>query len=179
MAEFGPARMAFCTDDREPEHIAEDGHINAIVRDAVSLGVSPADALVMASHHPALWHGLDDLGAVAPGYQADLLLLPDLERFVPEIVLKRGRAVDEIEPTPVPEWVRQSVRIRPVTARPTSGAVGGRPRARDRPRPGPDRDRGARRGAARRRRGRALPIPSATSRRSPSSNAISAPAGSA
>jgi len=112
--EFGPSRMAFCTDDREPEHIAEDGHVNAIVRDAVSYGVAPEDALVLASHHPALWHGLDTLGAIAPGYQADLLLLPDLERFIPEIVLKRGRAVDEIAPTPVPEWVTQSVRIRPI-----------------------------------------------------------------
>ena len=116
VAEFGPARMAFCTDDREPEHIAEDGHINAIVRDAVSYGVAPEDALVMASHHPALWHGLGVHGAIAPGYQADLLLLPDLERFLPEIVLKRGRAVEEISPTPVPEWVTQSVRVRPVTA---------------------------------------------------------------
>ena len=116
VGEFGPSRMAFCTDDREPEHIAEDGHVNAIVRDAVALGIAPADAVVMASHHPALWHGLDSLGAIAPGYQADLLLLPDLERFVPEIVLKRGRAVDEISPTPVPEWVTQSVRIRPVSA---------------------------------------------------------------
>ena len=116
VGEFGPSRMAFCTDDREPEHIAEDGHINAIVRDAVSYGIAPEDALVMASHHPALWHGLDSLGAIAPGYQADLLLLPDLERFIPEIVLKRGRAVDEIVATPVPEWVTQSVRVRPVTA---------------------------------------------------------------
>jgi adenine deaminase len=114
--EFGPSRMAFCTDDREPEHIAEDGHVNAIVRDAVALGVAPEDALTMASHHPALWHRLERLGAIAPGYQADLLLLPDLERFVPEIVLKRGRAVDGIAPTPVPEWVRQSVRVRPVSA---------------------------------------------------------------
>ncbi len=116
VAEFGPGRMAFCTDDREPEHIAADGHINAIVRDAVALGVAPADALTMASHHPALWHGLRDLGAIAPGYSADLLILPDLEQFVPEIVLKRGRAVEEIPPTPVPEWVRQSVRLRPVQA---------------------------------------------------------------
>jgi adenine deaminase len=115
VAEFGPSRMAFCTDDREPEHIAEDGHVNAIVRDAVALGIAPEDALVMASHHPALWHGLGALGAVAPGYQADLLLLPDLERFVPEIVLKRGRAIEEITPTEVPEWVRQSVRVQPVT----------------------------------------------------------------
>ena len=116
VAEFGPSRMAFCTDDREPEHIAEDGHINALVRDAVAYGVSPEDALVMASHHPALWHGLGTLGAIAPGYQADVLVLPDLERFVPEIVLKRGRAVDGIQATPVPEWVTQSVRIRPVVA---------------------------------------------------------------
>jgi adenine deaminase len=116
VAEFGPSRMAFCTDDREPEHIAEDGHVNAIVRDAVALGIAPADALVMASHNPALWHGLDTLGAIAPGYQADLLLLPELERFVPEIVLKHGRAVEEIAPTAVPEWVTQSVRVRPVAA---------------------------------------------------------------
>src|SRR5262245_49647741 len=94
VAEFGPHRMAFCTDDREPEHIADDGHVNTIVRDAVALGVRPEDALVMATHRPAAWHRLDHLGAVAPGYQADLLLLPDLERFVPELVLKAGRPPD-------------------------------------------------------------------------------------
>ena len=114
IAELGPSRIAFCTDDREPEHIAADGHVNAIVRDAVALGMKPEDALVLASHHPALWHGLGELGAIAPGYQADLLLLPDLERFVPEIVLKRGRGIEAIARTPVPEWVRHSVRIRPV-----------------------------------------------------------------
>jgi adenine deaminase len=70
----------------------------------------------MASYHPALWHGLDHLGAVAPGYQADLLVFPDLERFVPDVVLKRGRPVERIPQTPVPEWVRQSVRLQPVSA---------------------------------------------------------------
>jgi adenine deaminase len=109
--EFGPGRIAFCTDDREPEHIAEDGHMNAIVRDAVAFGVSPEDALVMASHHAALWHRLDDLGAIAPGYQADILVLPDLERYVPELVLKRGRPVGPIPAVAVPEWVTQTVRI--------------------------------------------------------------------
>src|SRR5207249_4299267 len=67
VAEYGPARMAFCTDDREPEHIAEDGHINAMVRDAVELGISAEDALAMASLKPAHYHGLDQLGAIAPG----------------------------------------------------------------------------------------------------------------
>ena len=109
--------MAFCTDDREPEHIADDGHLNSMVRDAVAFGIAAEDALVMASHHPALWHGLDHLGAIAPGYQADLLLLPDLERFEPELVLKRGRSVDEIERVEVPEWVKQTVRLRPLAAR--------------------------------------------------------------
>jgi adenine deaminase len=109
--EYGPDRMAFCTDDREPEHIAADGHVNAIVRDAVALGVPVESALVMASHNPARYHGLDSLGAVAPGRQADLLLLPDLEEFVPDLVLKRGRPVDEIPPATVPDWVRHTVRI--------------------------------------------------------------------
>src|SRR5690242_16402489 len=44
LAEYGPERIAFCTDDREPEHIAADGHVNAIVRDAVAAGISPEDA---------------------------------------------------------------------------------------------------------------------------------------
>jgi adenine deaminase len=115
--EFGPARIAFCTDDREPEHIADDGHINTMVRDAVAAGIPAEDALVMATLNPATWHRLDHFGAIAPGYQADLLLLSDLEFFVPETVLKRGREVGEIERVDVPEWVKHTVRIRHVAAR--------------------------------------------------------------
>jgi len=115
--ELGPHRIAFCTDDREPEHIAEDGHINAMVREAVGAGVTPEDALVMATLNPATWHRLSHLGAVAPGYQADLLLLPDLESFVPETVLKRGAPLGEIERPEVPEWVKHTVRVRHVAAR--------------------------------------------------------------
>jgi adenine deaminase len=113
--EFGPNRLAFCTDDREPEHIAEEGHINSMVRDAVAAGVAPEDALVMASLNPALWHGLRDFGALAPGYLADVLVLPDLESFRPEKVLKAGREVGEIERPEVPEWVKHTVRIRPLS----------------------------------------------------------------
>jgi adenine deaminase len=115
--ELGTERIAFCTDDREPEHIAEDGHVNSMVRDAVAAGISPEDALVLATLNPATWHGLHHLGAIAPGYQADLLLLPDLESFVPETVLKRGRPLGEIERPEVPEWVKHTVRVRHVAAR--------------------------------------------------------------
>jgi adenine deaminase len=114
VAEYGPSRMAFCTDDREPEHIADDGHVNSMVRDAVALGVPAEDALVMATLNPALYHGLRPLGAIAPSYRADMLLLPDLESFVPELVLKRGKPVVEIPPAPVPDWVRHTVRVRPL-----------------------------------------------------------------
>jgi adenine deaminase len=112
--EFGPHRLAFCTDDREPEHVAEEGHINSMVREAVAAGVAPEDALVMASINPATWHGLTDLGALAPGFQADVLVLRDLEGFVPEVVLKSGKEVGEIPKPEVPEWVKHTVRIRPL-----------------------------------------------------------------
>src|ERR687886_300400 len=114
--EFGTNRIAFCTDDRDPEDIAENGHINGMVREAVASGVAPEDAVVLASHNPATWHRLWHLGAIAPGYQADVLVLPDLERFEPEVVLKAGRPVAEIPRPEVPEWVKHSVRNRPVTA---------------------------------------------------------------
>jgi adenine deaminase len=114
--EYGPSRIAFCTDDREPEHIADDGHVNSIVRDAVALGVAAEDALVMASLGPALYHGLAHLGAIAPGYQADVLVLPDLVAFVPDLVLKAGSPVTETPAVPVPEWVRNTVRVPTVSA---------------------------------------------------------------
>ena len=64
-----------------------------------------------ATHSAATWHGLDELGAVAPGYRADLLVLPDLEGFVPDVVLKAGRPPAEIPQAHVPDWVRHTVRI--------------------------------------------------------------------
>ena len=114
--EFGTNRIAFCTDDRDPEDIAANGHINGMVREAVAAGIAPEDAVVLATINPATWHRLWHLGAIAPGYQADLLLLPDLERFEPELTLKAGRPVEEIPRPEVPEWVKHSVRNKPVTA---------------------------------------------------------------
>lgn len=114
--ELGSSRIAFCTDDRDPEDIADDGHINGMVRKAVAAGIAPQDAIVMASLNPALCHGLRRHGAIAPGYQADLLVLPDLESFAPETVLKRGLSIEDTPPVEIPDWVRQSVSIRPVSA---------------------------------------------------------------
>src|SRR5207247_11109899 len=68
---YGTDWCAFCTDDREPDFIVEQGHINQMVRVAVEEGVSPEDAVVMATINPAACHRLWRLGAIAPGRRAD------------------------------------------------------------------------------------------------------------
>jgi adenine deaminase len=122
---YGTDRCAFCTDDREPDFIVEHGHINQMVRVAVEEGISPEDAIVMATLNPATYHRLWRLGAIAPGYQADLLILDDLVSFRPRKVLKRG-AEPRFAKLDVPDWVRQTVSIAPLDA--TSFRVAAGPR---------------------------------------------------
>ena len=112
---YGSERCMFCTDDREPGFIVEEGHINQMVRVAVAEGISPEDAIVMATLNPATYHRLWHLGAIAPGYQADILVLDDLRSFVPRLVLKRGAAPRFVK-LEVPEWVRQTVHLADVDA---------------------------------------------------------------
>jgi len=111
----GTERCAFCTDDREPDFIVEHGHINQMVRVAVEEGISPEDAVVMATINAATCHRLWRLGAIAPGYQADILVLEDLKTFRPRSVLKRGAAPKFVK-LEAPEWVRQTVSLAPVDA---------------------------------------------------------------
>jgi adenine deaminase len=112
---FGTERCMLCTDDREPDFIVEHGHINQMVRVAVEEGISPEDAVVMATINPATYHRLWQFGAIAPGYQADILVLDDLKTFKPRLVLKRG-APPRFVKLEVPEWVRQTVNVAPVDA---------------------------------------------------------------
>jgi adenine deaminase len=112
---YGSERCMFCTDDREPSFIVEEGHINQMVRVAVAEGIAPEDAVVMATLNPATYHRLWHLGAIAPGYQADILVLDDLRSFVPRQVLKRG-AEPRFVKLVAPEWVRQTVHLAEVDA---------------------------------------------------------------
>ena len=89
---YGPEHCAFCTDDREPDLLFREGHIDQMCRIAVAEGIAPEDALLMATLHPARCHGLLDRGAIAPGLRADLVLLDDLEDFRPARVYKDGAA---------------------------------------------------------------------------------------
>ena len=91
-------------------------------RVAVAQGIPPEDALLLATLHPALCHGLPRAGAIAPGYRADCVLLDDLSSFRAALVLKDGRVVardgvaEPFESAPAPDWVRDSVRIAPLDA---------------------------------------------------------------
>lgn len=119
--DYGPANCMLCTDDLEPDELLDSGHINAILRKAVALGCPAADAVVMATLHPARYHGLSDLGAIAPGYLADIVAVPDLTSFRPALVYKRGRLVAAggkpaaIARAPAPDWMRGSVHVRAIS----------------------------------------------------------------
>lgn len=86
-------KCLFVTDDRHPSDLKE--HINGMVRRSVEAGVDPIKAVQCASLNTAEYFGLKDLGAVAPGYKADLLILPDLKTFKPDMVIKGGKTVYE------------------------------------------------------------------------------------
>jgi adenine deaminase len=83
-------RAMLVTDDKHPGDLLENGHIDAIIRKAVRLGADPCKAVKMGSFNAAVYFGLRQMGAVAPGYQADLVLLSDLEEFRVEAVYKKG-----------------------------------------------------------------------------------------
>lgn len=88
-------RCAFCTDDRHLEDMERDGHISYCIKKAISRGMEPIKAYKMASFSPAQIYGLKDLGAVASGYKADLVILDDLENVTTSFVMKSGKIMNE------------------------------------------------------------------------------------
>jgi adenine deaminase len=112
-------RFCFCTDDRHPRALAEEGHIDHLVRRAIDRGLDPVLALAVASLHAAEHYRLDDLGAVAPGRLADLVVLDDPDEprprqvyFHGRLVAEAGRLVDEVAPRRVdPTGLLDSVHL--------------------------------------------------------------------
>ena len=101
----GPMCTAFCSDDREPDLLRDEGHINHCLRLAVEGGLNEIDALIVASFLPAMYHNFFHLGQLGPGYQADVAVFDTLQGFKPSLVLQRGKVVARngvIEPGAVP-----------------------------------------------------------------------------
>ena len=88
-------RIMWCTDDRHPHDLLDEGHIDAIVRRAISKGLDPIWAIQIATLNPARYFGLHHLGAVAPGRKADLIVFSDLSRLEIEQVFADGELVAE------------------------------------------------------------------------------------
>lgn len=89
------SHCSFCSDDREPHTLMNEGHVNSIIQKAISLGLDPVYAFKMASYNPARYFGLKQLGAIAPGYIADLNILPDEYHIQPVTVVKNGKVIFE------------------------------------------------------------------------------------
>lgn len=86
-------RFCFCTDDRHPADLAQEGHIDHVVRSAVRLGLDPVTAIAMASLHTAQHYHQAGKGAIAPGYDADVIVFDDLADIRPRLVFHHGRLV--------------------------------------------------------------------------------------
>ena len=86
-------RCSLVTDDLHPHDLLHNGHLNHVIDLAVGEGLDPFLAIVMATQSTARYFGLRNLGAVAPGYQADILILSSLSPLAVKTVIKNGRIV--------------------------------------------------------------------------------------
>lgn len=88
-------RCMLVSDDCHPEDLLEQGHMNRVLKRAMELSIDPITAIQLASLNPARYFGLRTLGAIAPGYQADIVLLNSLQPLQIGRVYKRGKLVAE------------------------------------------------------------------------------------
>ena len=93
--EYNYRRCLFCADDKNPEDLVNKGHINHNVKLAIKAGIDPITAIQMATINASECYRLRDIGGIAPGYDADLLILSDLENFIIDKVYKKGNLVYE------------------------------------------------------------------------------------
>lgn len=108
-------RFVFCTDDVHLADTAKHGHINHNVKMAIRLGLDPIRAIKLATLNPARVYGLKDIGAVAPGFRADLVVLNSLDELSIADVYKDGVSIHEIEyhdvKTEAPDKITNSVHV--------------------------------------------------------------------
>ncbi|MDQ0174909.1 adenine deaminase [Bacillus chungangensis] len=116
-------RFSFCTDDKHLDELVEEGTINYAMRLAIKHGLDPLIAIQMATINNAICHQIENKGAVAPGYVADLLLVDDLVELHPSHVIKDGRIFDlgsnkaelKKEKAAIPMSIQESINMKPIS----------------------------------------------------------------
>lgn len=113
------SRFLLCTDDSHSQTLVDDGHMDLVIRQAIKDGIPPINALQMATINTAEYFGVSrNIGMIAPGRYADVLIVDDLSIFKPDLVICRGEVLAEkgklkIERTPFeyPIWALESVHL--------------------------------------------------------------------
>jgi adenine deaminase len=113
------SRLMFCSDGVDPVDITKYGHIDHCVKEALRLGVDAVDAITMASKNCFDYYNMGkDLGGIAPGKLADMLVLDDLEKINPkkvfvggQLVVSNGSIVTKIRNPAIPKWITKTVKL--------------------------------------------------------------------
>ncbi len=115
-----PRHFLLCTDDCHADTLVSEGHMDRVLRHAIAAGLPPMTAIQMATLNTAEHFGVArEIGQIAPGRWADILLVDDLNDFRPELVIARGRVAAEngkllieLPKADYPEWARKSVHLK-------------------------------------------------------------------
>jgi len=113
-------RFILCTDDSHAQTISQDGHMDRVLRHAIAEGLDPMTAIQMCTLNTAEHFGLTrDLGMIAPGRWADILIVEDLRDFHPDIVIAKGEVIAqngkwtvELPAASYPKWATNSVNLK-------------------------------------------------------------------
>jgi len=113
-------RLMFCSDGLDPTDIIKYGHIDHCIRESIKLGLNPIDAISMASKNCFDYYNMSkNLGGIAPGKLADILIFDDLESIKPnkvfvggKLVVSNGSIVASIKKKIIPSWIKKTVKLR-------------------------------------------------------------------
>ena len=113
-------RLMFCSDGIDPLDLSHYGHIDHCVRESIKLGLDPIDAITMASKNCFDYYNMGkDLGGIAPGKVADILVFDDLTTILPnkvfvggKLVASNGKITTKIQQKTIPKWIRNTVKLK-------------------------------------------------------------------
>ena len=113
-------RLMFCSDGLDPLDLIQFGHIDHCIRESINLGLEPIDAITMASKNNFDYYNMGkDLGGIAPGKLADILIFDDLKSFKPnkvfvggKLVVSNGNIVTPIKKKVIPNWIKNTVKLK-------------------------------------------------------------------